>query len=66
MWNRYDDGICDEDCDVEDPDCAEPEPSDVTADGDGKTSGAGCAVAPGAPSLWWAALPALVGLRRRR
>jgi secreted trypsin-like serine protease len=66
MWNRYDDGICDEDCDEEDPDCAVPEPSDVTADGDGKTSGAGCAVASGTPSLWWAALPALVGLRRRR
>ena len=67
MWDIYDDGICDEDCDKVDPDC------EVSATGEDGVSGAskseglgGCStVAPQSSGFLWCLSGVLLGLRRR-
>ena len=58
---RYDDGICDLDCDVVDPDCE----SDAGDTGEGEPAGCGCSAAGGGGAAL-ALLPMFLAVWRRR
>lgn len=67
IWGLYDDGVCDVDCDLEDPDCSTEAPFEVPqASGDAEKSG-GCSQVARAPlgrhAAWWIGV-VLVGLAR--
>jgi MYXO-CTERM domain-containing protein len=74
MWDVYGDGVCDEDCEDPDPDCAvadDEDTGDGAADlhgesGEDKEGGCACST-PGRPGLgWaWAMFVGLLGWRRR-
>jgi hypothetical protein len=76
LWDVYDDGNCDEDCDEPDPDCENPGPDDTGDDAghdsdesdDGELKG-GCTCSSTSAeeglTLSWLLLLSLVGWRRR-
>jgi len=54
-WSRYDDGLCDADCDQPDPDCRSNLASTDPRSGGAEVSrvdGTGCQTTPAAPSSW--------------
>ena len=75
IWDIYDDGECDEDCDEPDPDCDVAATDDTgggagggedTAAADESKGGCACsATAPVGRTWAWLALGALIGWRRR-
>jgi secreted trypsin-like serine protease len=68
MWEVYDDGICDEDCDRVDPDCEDsPSTADsVDGESESKASLGGCStVTPRSSGLLWCLGVLLLGQRRR-
>lgn len=66
LTGRYGDGVCDDRCDVVDPDCLAPGPDALAAGSPAGFDGGGCDHAGGSPSALWALAPLLVARRRRR